>query len=102
MLDYDGSNANALLGNWSLNVIHHDDHSFGLTKGKENKWVLLAFIVLYFSFPFTYIITTLQAKASLENRGDKKTPPTASYWTPVLGHLVSFLVDLNSLLNSVA
>lgn len=96
MLDYDDLNANALLGNWSL------DHSLGLTKGNEYRWALLAFIVLYFSFPFTYIITTLQAKTSLENRGDKETPPTAPYWTPVLGHLVLFLVDLNSLLSSVA
>ena len=67
----------------------------------EWAWMLLLLSVVCYLFPITYFLTSLQARFAIQNTTAGRRPPTAPYWVPFFGHLVPFLVDLDSLLAAI-
>ena len=78
---------------------------FGLSQYKDadgGVLILLPALLLYLFFLLIRIHKCSRKQSNIEKSTDQcKQPPTAPYWVPLVGSLVPFFVNLESLLASI-
>ena len=63
-------------------------------------WAFSLLALLSLLFLLTFLFTSLRCRYALEKgKASTTEPPIAPYWVPGIGHLLSILTDLDSLLS---
>ena len=61
-------------------------------------WKLKCFLACFLPLLSTYIVTYVSCQLALRSNKIGRKPPMAPYWTPFVGHLVSFVQNPAGLL----
>lgn len=87
----------------SENAEDHVTYHLHRTPSLHSGYLRTIACILGVSFFFitTYLFTTAQARITIQSTTKGKKPPIAPYLVPLLGHLVPFLFDLESLFTAL-
>lgn len=64
-------------------------------------WNILAILLLLAPFILTYPVTLWKSKVALRVHEDGKQPALVPYWIPLVGHVLSYLLDAARLASSI-
>jgi len=71
--------------------------------GHSGQWdrSIITLLLLLTPFVLTYPVTLLKSKAALSVHEDGKKPALVPYWIPLVGHVVSYLLDAARLASAI-
>lgn len=67
----------------------------------SKHWCLALTVLLVFSFPLTFLVSSAVSYIQRKRNGNGSEPPTYPYWIPFLGHAIKFSRDRMSFFGQI-